>query len=279
MANRKEKQRLDVLCVERGLFPSRREAQSAIMTGMVLVNGEKATKAGSLFCTADDITLKSSYSPRRFVSRGGLKLEKALADFAIDLNGRVCLDVGASTGGFTDCMLRNGADTVYAIDVGYGQLDWQLRNDPRVVVKERLNARYLKPEDLYGSDLDSAYRPADFAAVDCSFISLAKIVPVLASVMKADRLQAVCLVKPQFEAGREAVRKGVVRDPGVHRQVLKSVREVCLGCGLVLLKATYSPVKGPAGNIEFLVMLETCGEPMTDAALDEIVDRAFSELS
>lgn len=279
MPNRKEKQRLDILCVERGLFPSRREAQSAIMNGMVLVNGEKATKTGSLFSTADDITLKSSYSPRRFVSRGGLKLEKALADFAVDLNGRVCLDIGASTGGFTDCMLRSGADTVYAIDVGYGQLDWQLRNDPRVVVKERLNARYLEPGDLYGCDLETADRPADFAAVDCSFISLAKIVPVLTSVMKMDRLQAVCLVKPQFEAGREAVRKGVVRDPGVHREVLQAVREACARCGLVLVAATYSPVKGPAGNIEFLVLLETRGEPLVDAALKEIVDRACLELS
>ena len=209
------KKRLDVLLTERGLAPSREKAKALIMAGIVYVNNQKEDKAGTSF--PEDAVVEVRGQGLRYVSRGGLKLEKAMQCFPIDLNGRFCMDIGASTGGFTDCMLQNGAAGVYAIDVGYGQLDWKLREDPRVICMEKTNFRYVKPEDL---DPD---RMPDFASVDVSFISLSKILPPAHAILPAGG-EMVCLIKPQFEAGREKVgKKGVVRDPQVHIEVIENV--------------------------------------------------------
>lgn len=251
-----EKKRLDVLACECGLFPSRKEAQTAIMDGWVLVNGEKTIKPGTSVNINDLITLKKGFKKKKYVSRGGLKLEAALEQFNIDVTDQVCLDIGASTGGFTDCMLKRGATIVYAVDVGYGQLDWSLRSDNRVITKERINARYLTPDILYEEDSPRA----TFASIDCSFISLEKIIPVLALNLAAKNSGTVCLVKPQFEAGYAKVKKGIVKDPAVHVEVLENVLSFANKNDLNLTKATYSPIKGPKGNIEYLVHLENSGE-------------------
>ena len=210
------------------------------------------------------------------MSRGGLKLEKAMQTFPIDLNGKVCMDVGASTGGFTDCMLQNGAEKVYAIDVGRGQLDWSLRNDPRVVCMEKTNIRYVTPEDIGEAP--------DFSSIDVSFISLTKVLPVVHILLKEEG-QVVCLIKPQFEAGREKVgKKGVVRDPKVHLEVVTSVMDFAANSGFEILGLTYSPVKGPEGNIEYLLFLRKAGQtdeavqPVTPAFAQEIVSKAHEEL-
>lgn len=275
-AMKSKKQRLDLLIVERGILPSRKEAQTAIMDGWVLVNGEKTTKAGTNIDTDAEISLKSGFKKKEFVSRGGLKLEKALKEFNVSVEGRICLDLGASTGGFTDCLLKRGAAKVYAVDVGYGQLDWSLRTDPRVILKERQNARYLTPEILYGEDdID-----ASFACIDCSFISLTKIIPVLPTNLKQDASsQAICLVKPQFEAGKAEVGKGVVRDPKVHLKVLESIASASEASGLIMSSVTYSPIKGPSGNIEYLVLLDKQGPPIgVRELLETLVEEAFSVL-
>lgn len=246
----KNRRRLDVLLVDRGLFPSRRKAAAAVMAGLVFVDGQKAAKAGAI--VRDDAHVEVRGQPLRYVSRGGLKLEKALHEFGWNPEGVVALDIGASTGGFTDCLLQNGARRVYAVDVGYGQLDWRLRNDPRVVVMERTNARYLRQADLP--------EPVDWIVIDVSFISLAKIFPAAARVIKPDG-RLICLVKPQFEAGPERVgRKGVVGDAGVHRDVLVSVMEALVENGFQPERLTYSPVRGPQGNIEYLVGAVRSGE-------------------
>ena len=240
------KKRLDILLVERGLCPSREKAKAVIMAGQVYVNGQKEDKAGTSFDESVPIEVRGE--TLRYVSRGGLKLEKAMAVFPINLKESVCLDVGASTGGFTDCMLQNGAGKVYAIDVGRGQLDWSLRNDPRVVCMEKTNIRYVKPEDIGES--------ADFCSIDVSFISLTKVLPVVHTLLKGDG-QVVCLIKPQFEAGREKVgKKGVVRDPQVHLEVAQNVIAFAKTAGFEILGLTYSPVKGPEGNIEYLLYLK-----------------------
>lgn len=237
------RRRLDVLLVERGLFPSRQKAAAAIMAGLVYVEGRKAEKAGTMVPETASVEVRGQ--PSRYVSRGGVKLEKALHAFGWFPEGAVALDIGASTGGFTDCLLQHGAKRVYAVDVGYGQLHWQLRNDPRVVVMERTNARYLQPGDLP--------EPVDWIVIDVSFISLTKIVPAAASLIKPGG-RLVCLVKPQFEAGPERVGpKGVVHDPAVHRDVLWSVLRSLAANGFSPEKLTYSPVRGPQGNIEYLV--------------------------
>lgn len=232
--------------MNKGLFTTREKAKAAIMSGNVLINGEKEDKPGAKF--DNDIKIEIKQNPVPYVSRGGLKLEKALKEFNIDLKDKIALDIGASTGGFTDCMLKNGAKKVYAIDVGYGQLAWELRNDPRVVCMERTNIRYVKPQDIA--------EEADFASIDVSFISLKKVVPVVKDLIKEDS-SIVCLIKPQFEAGRDKVGKhGVVKDKNVHIDVLADVLNYCNNEGLSIINVTYSPIKGPEGNIEFLAHLK-----------------------
>ena len=240
------KKRLDVLLTERGLQESRQRAQAVIMSGEVFVNGQRVDKPGT--AVAEDAQIEIRGGTLAYVSRGGLKLEKAMATFPIDLHGAVCADIGASTGGFTDCMLQNGAEKVYAVDVGYGQLAWKLRSDPRVVCLERTNARYLTHEQVPDE--------LDFASVDVSFISLKLILPPLNGLLK-DGGHAACLVKPQFEAGREKVgKKGVVRDPAVHLEVLEHFLDHARDAGFAVLGLTYSPIRGPEGNIEYLGYLE-----------------------
>lgn len=240
------KERLDVLLVSRGLAPSREKAKAIIMSGDVYVNGQKEDKAGSTFDPeASDIEVRGNTLP--FVSRGGLKLQKALKVFPIETEGATCMDIGASTGGFTDCMLQNGAARVYSIDVGHGQLDWKLRNDSRVICMEKTNFRYLEPGDIDDE--------IDFASCDVSFISLDKILPVAYKLLKDDACM-VTLIKPQFEAGREQVgKKGVVRDPKIHAEVIERIISVATDCGFNILALDYSPVRGPEGNIEYLLWL------------------------
>ena len=239
------KKRLDLLLMERNLAPSREKAKAFIMAGDVYVDGQKEDKPGSLFPQEADIELRAP--SLKYVSRGGLKLEKALAVFPVDLAGRICIDVGASTGGFTDCMLQNGAAKVYAVDVGYGQLDWKLRCDERVICMEKTNIRYVTPADLP--------EPVEFASIDVAFISLTKVLPPVRELL-VPQGEVVCLIKPQFEAGREKVgKKGVVRDPKIHLEVIEAVSTFAAANGYMLLGLDFSPVKGPEGNIEYLLHL------------------------
>ena len=245
------KKRLDILVTERGLAESREKAKTLIMAGDVYVDQQKADKPGDLYPEEAPIEVRGK--GLKYVSRGGLKLEKAMAEFPISLSGLVCMDVGASTGGFTDCMLQNGAKKVYAIDVGYGQLAWSLRTDCRVVNLERTNARYLSQEQVP--------EPIDFFSVDVSFISLSLILPAVRPLL-SENARAVCLIKPQFEAGREKVgKKGVVRDPAVHQEVIEKVLGFALENGYSVLGLTFSPVKGPEGNIEYLAYLQRSDAP------------------
>ncbi len=238
----KHKERLDVLLVSRGLAETRTKAQAIIMSGDVYVGGQKADKPGMSYEDTVDIEVRGQACP--YVSRGGLKLEKALRDFGVDPTGYVCSDSGASTGGFTDCLLQQGAAKVFAIDVGYGQLAWKIRQDPRVVCMERTNIRYVQPEDLG--------EPLDLSVVDVSFISLKIVLPAIARLLKPTG-QVLCLIKPQFEAGKEKVgKKGVVRDPAVHQEVLEHFVALADELGFTIRNLTFSPVKGPEGNIEFL---------------------------
>ena len=238
----KIKKRLDVLLVERLYADTRSKAQAIIMSGNVYVNGQKADKAGTSYEETVDIEVRGAVCP--YVSRGGLKLEKALRDFGVKPEGYVCSDSGASTGGFTDCLLQQGAKKVFAIDVGYGQLDWKIRSDERVVVMERTNIRYVTPEDLG--------EPLDLSVIDVSFIGLEIVLPTIKNLLKATG-QVLCLIKPQFEAGKENVgKKGVVRDPKIHQMVLDNFVSLVDGLGFKILGLTFSPVKGPEGNIEFL---------------------------
>lgn len=240
------KERLDVLLVKQGLAPSREKAKAIIMSGNVFVAGQREDKAGSVFDEAAVITVKEN--PLKYVSRGGLKLEKAMQCFPITLAGSVCMDIGASTGGFTDCMLQSGAAKVYSVDVGHGQLAWKLRNDERVVCMEKTNFRYMVPSDIQDA--------LDFASVDVSFISLTKILIPARNLLKESG-RMVCLIKPQFEAGRDKVgKKGVVREPEIHREVIVKVIDFADLTGFSVQGLTYSPVKGPEGNIEYLVFLE-----------------------
>lgn len=246
----KIKKRLDVLLTERGHADTRSKAQAIIMSGLVYVDGQKADKSGISYEENVDIEVRSGGCP--YVSRGGLKLEKALNTFAIDPAGYICIDCGASTGGFTDCLLQRGANHVYAVDVGYGQLAWSLRTDERVTVMERTNARNLTP-DMFPEKMD-------MAVMDMSFISLHLVLPAVRTLLKEDG-QVVCLVKPQFEAGREKVgKKGVVRDPAVHREVLENFVAAAGGLGFAVAGMSFSPVRGPEGNIEYLAWLKTAGE-------------------
>ena len=247
-----KKERLDVLLTRMGLCDSRERAKAEIMSGSVFVNGQRADKPGMTY--AEDAMIELRGTGVGFVSRGGLKLEKALSVFPVDPAGKVCMDCGASTGGFTDCLLKRGAIRVYAVDVGYGQLAWSLRTDPRVINMERTNARYLTPEDIP--------EKLDLAVIDVSFISLSLILPAVRDLLQPDG-EIVCLIKPQFEAGRERVgKKGVVRDPAVHKDVLDSFLRTAASLGLHPVGLTWSPVRGPEGNIEYLGHLrmndETC---------------------
>ncbi len=252
-----QKKRLDVMLFERGLAPSREQAKAYIMSGEVYVDGQKEDKPGSSF--PETVQIEHRGQKLKYVSRGGLKLEKAMAAFPVKLEGKICMDIGASTGGFTDCMLQNGAVKVYSIDVGYGQLAWSLRNDERVVCMEKTNFRYLTPEDLDD-------RP-DFASCDVSFISLSRILPAAFPIISDDG-EMVCLIKPQFEAGKEKVgKKGVVRDPAVHEEVITTTLSMARENGFEIVGLDYSPIRGPEGNIEYLMYLAKNG---TDAKYDDI---------
>lgn len=265
------KKRLDILVTERGLAESREKAKALIMAGSVYVDQQKADKPGDLYPEEAQIEVRGK--GLQYVSRGGLKLEKAMEEFPISLAGLVCMDVGASTGGFTDCMLQNGAQKVYAVDVGYGQLAWSLRTDPRVINLERTNARYLTREQVP--------EPIDFFSVDVSFISLSLILPAVRPLL-AEGARAVCLIKPQFEAGREKVgKKGVVRDPAVHREVIEKVLGFALENGYSVLGLTFSPVKGPEGNIEYLAYLQRSEEPRQAADVataQQVVEESHARL-
>ena len=261
------KERLDVLLVKQGLAESREKAKAVIMAGEVFVQGQREDKAGAMF-DESKVTITVKGSSLRYVSRGGLKLEKAMACFPITLDGDICMDIGSSTGGFTDCMLQNGAKKVYSVDVGHGQLAWKLRQDERVVCMEKTNFRYLT-RDQIADDLD-------FASVDVSFISLTKILLPAWRLLKCGG-QMVCLIKPQFEAGREKVgKKGVVRDPAVHREVIAKVMDFAALLHFSVLGLTWSPIKGPEGNIEYLIFIQKEEQPeayeseqAAEAALEE----------
>ena len=265
-----EKKRLDCLVFEQGLAPSREKARALIMAGQVYVDNQKADKPGTMLPVGTAIEVRGN--TLAYVSRGGLKLEKAMKCFPLTPNGKVCMDIGASTGGFTDCMLQNGAVKVYAVDVGYGQLAWSLRTDARVVNMERTNIRYVTPEDLA--------EPIEFFSVDVSFISLHHIFPVAQRITTPDAM-GVCLVKPQFEAGREKVGKnGVVRDPAVHREVLHNAMSYAAENGFVVRGLDYSPVKGPEGNIEYLMFVQKSDQPavLDDEAAAQVVAASHTTL-
>lgn len=262
------KERLDVLLVKKGLAPSREKAKTMIMEGNVFVNNQREDKAGTNI--PEDAVIEIKGNTLKYVSRGGLKLEKAMTHFGISLEDKICMDIGASTGGFTDCMLQNGAKKVYAVDVGYGQFAWKLRTDERVVCMEKTNIRYVTPEDI--ADV------LDFASVDVSFISLAKVLPAAKELLR-DEGEMVCLIKPQFEAGREKVgKKGVVRDPAVHREVIEKVITDARELGFSILHLEYSPIKGPEGNIEYLVHICKGGRKEENINVNEVVSAAHGEL-
>ena len=264
----KIKKRLDVLLVEQGYADSRTKAQAIIMSGQVYVDGQKADKPGMSFDETLPLEVRGAACP--YVSRGGLKLEKALRDFGVDHTGFVCSDSGASTGGFTDCLLQQGASKVFAIDVGYGQLDWKIRSDPRVVVMERTNVRYVTPEQLG--------EPLDLSVIDVSFISLKIVLPVIKTFLKPTG-QVLCLIKPQFEAGKDKVgKKGVVRDPQTHKEVLDNFVELANELEFKILGLTFSPVKGPEGNIEFLGHLTLDDKPGIQPDTADVVSQAHETL-
>lgn len=264
------KERLDILLVEKGLAPSREKAKAMIMEGNVFINNNREDKAGTMFDESVEIEIKGN--TLKYVSRGGLKLEKAMTHFGITLDDKVCMDIGASTGGFTDCMLQNGAKKVYAVDVGYGQFAWKLRQDERVVCMEKTNIRYVTPEDIADK--------LDFASVDVSFISLTKVLGP-ARALLTDKGEMVCLIKPQFEAGKEKVgKKGVVRDKAVHEEVIVKVIDFAKEIGFEILNLEYSPIKGPEGNIEYLVYIRKCEAGNNEEKVDihAVVEAAHGEL-
>ncbi|MBZ4662396.1 MAG: hypothetical protein JG776_78 [Caloramator sp.] len=266
-----DKERIDVLLVEKGFFDSREKARKNIMAGLVFVNNQRVDKPGEKVNSDSKIEVKGQAIP--YVSRGGLKLEKAIKSFNISLNNKVAMDVGASTGGFTDCMLKNGASKVFAIDVGYGQMAWELRNDERVVCMERTNIRYVTNQDI--GEL------IDFTSIDVSFISLKLVLPVVKELSKKEA-EVVCLIKPQFEAGREKVgKKGVVRDKEVHIEVIKSVLEFAISIGYSLKGLTFSPIKGPEGNIEYLAYLinKQDSTKIDDKMIQDVVEEAHKSLN
>ena len=261
------KERLDLLLVKKNLASSREKAKAIIMSGIVYVDGQKEDKAGALFEENKSIEIRGQ--SLKYVSRGGLKLEKALTEFDIRLSNLVCMDVGASTGGFTDCMLQNGASKVFAVDVGYGQLDWKLRNDERVAVFEKTNIRYLEESSLE--------KKADMASIDVSFISLSKVLPALVKLLKEDAF-IVALIKPQFEAGREKVgKKGVVREAAVHVEVIQAVYTYASDNKLDVIGLTYSPIKGPEGNIEYLCYMKKSNTSIPRQIDEKLIDKVVNE--
>lgn len=265
------KERLDVLLVKQGLAQSREKARAVIMAGDVFVDGQREDKAGTSF-DESKVHIEVRGTALKYVSRGGLKLEKAMNRFGLTLDGKICMDIGASTGGFTDCMLQNGAVKVYAVDVGYGQLAWSLRTDERVVNMERTNIRNVKPEDLS--------EPVAFFSVDVSFISLKHIFPVADAITTPDAV-GVCLVKPQFEAGREKVgKKGVVREPATHREVLEMAQGYAMANHFTPAGLDFSPIKGPEGNIEFLMYVQHCEnpQPLPESLIEQTVAKAHETL-
>lgn len=266
------KERLDVLLVKRNLAASREKAKAIIMAGQVFVDGQREDKAGTSFPEEVQIEIRGHKMP--YVSRGGLKLEKAMKHFDVTVEGKVCTDVGSSTGGFTDCMLQNGAVKVFAIDVGRGQLDWKLRQDERVVCMEKTNIRYVTPEDIG--------EPIDFSSIDVSFISLTKVLEPIRNYLKPEG-QIVALIKPQFEAGREKVgKKGVVREKSTHLEVIHKVMDYASQIGFDILNLEFSPIKGPEGNIEYLLHLQKCPEmpgAIHGVTLEAVVDAAFETLN
>ncbi len=267
MAEKVAKERLDILLVQQGLASSREIAKAYIMAGNVYVDGQKEDKAGTKVAVTAALTVKGNQM--KYVSRGGYKLEKAMEVFGIRLDGKICLDIGASTGGFTDCMLQNGASKVYAIDVGYGQFAWKLRNDERVVCLEKTNVRYVTREQVPDA--------GDFASIDVSFISLTKVLPAVLGVL-GEAGQLVCLIKPQFEAGREKVgKKGVVRDSRVHREVIEKIVAYASTQNLGILGLDFSPIKGPEGNIEYLIYLDKCQDGMDAEEVQARVDAVVAE--
>lgn len=275
MQEKKKKERLDVLLVNRGLAPSREKAKAIIMSGIVYVDDNKEDKAGTVF--PDTVNIEVRGNTLKFVSRGGLKLEKAMKEFDISLDNTICMDVGSSTGGFTDCMLQSGAVKVYSVDVGHGQLAWKLRNDERVVCMEKTNIRYVTEDDIADK--------LDFSSIDVSFISLTKVLLPVKALLKDDG-RIVCLIKPQFEAGREKVgKKGVVRDKKVHEEVIEMVVDYAREIELYPLALTFSPVKGPEGNIEYLLYMskdKTYAEnwkPITKQDILEVVEKSHSTLN
>ena len=256
------KERLDVLLVKKDIFQSREQAKTAIMEGNIFVNGNREDKAGMKFNEDSEIEFRGKV--QKYVSRGGHKLEKAMNSFPIDLNGLICMDIGASTGGFTDCMLQNGAKKVYAVDVGYGQFAWKLRTDERVVCMEKTNIRYVTEEDIKDK--------IDFASCDVSFISLTKILAPVRKLL-SDNAEMVCLIKPQFEAGRENVGKhGVVRETSVQRDVINMIQSFVLSHGYDILGLDYSPIKGPEGNIEFLIHIRKNQDEVSDENINKASD-------
>lgn len=264
------KKRLDVLLVEKNLAPSREKAKAVIMAGLVYADNQKADKCGTTY--DENVKLEVRGPALKYVSRGGLKLEKAMKSFSLDLKDKITMDIGASTGGFTDCMLQNGAKKVYSVDVGYGQLAWKLRCDPRVVNLERTNMRKVTREQI--PDV------IDFFSIDVSFISIKLLLPVAREFL-SDSARAVCLIKPQFEAGRENVgKKGVVRDKNVHISVVKDIYDFCLNNGYSVLGLDYSPIKGPEGNIEYLIYIEKSDSPVseTDVSVEELVENSHKQL-
>ena len=264
------KKRLDVLVFEKGFAESREKAKAIIMAGEIYVDNQKADKCGQSY--NEDVNIEFRGTAPKYVSRGGLKLEKAINNFQLDLKGKVTMDIGASTGGFTDCMLQNGAEKVYSIDVGYGQLAWKLRNDSRVVNLERTNMRKVTKEQVPDE--------IDFFSIDVSFISLKLLLPVARELL-SENAQAVCLIKPQFEAGREKIgKKGVVRDPQVHIEVVESIYNFCLENGYSVLNLDYSPIKGPEGNIEYLIHLQKSENPVSFAEITpkELVEKSHLDL-
>ena len=272
MKEKQKKERLDVLVLNQGFATSREKAKAIIMSGIVFVDGQREDKAGSTFPDNCKIEVKGHTLP--YVSRGGLKLEKAMEQFGVTLDKKVCMDVGASTGGFTDCMLQNGAVKVYAVDVGHGQLDWKLRNDQRVVCMEKTNIRYVTPDDIE--------EKVAFSSIDVSFISLTKVLGPVRELL-TDEGEIVALIKPQFEAGREKVgKKGVVRDKNVHKEVIEMVAEFAKGIGFELKHLDFSPIKGPEGNIEYLLHMKKTLETVQEEvpfSIDEVVENSHKTLS
>lgn len=269
-----KKERLDQILFDKGFFETKSKAQASVMAGDVKINGETITKAGFQLAVSEKTIIEVKSMP--FVSRGGFKLDKALKEFNINLDNKICLDAGASTGGFTDCMLQNGAKKVYAVDVGYGQLAWKLRNDERVKVVERVNIKNCLNENIY-SEQDEL---PEFCTMDLSFISIKKVLENVKNLLKEDKREIVALIKPQFEAGREQVGKnGVVRDKDVHIKIINDIVDYASSIGLFTLNLTYSPVKGPAGNIEYLIYLSNSDKQKTAFSVEKTISDAFEFLN